>query len=212
MGRKNYERALKDMGIKNESIIIRMADGSSRKFDNFDDVRAFYEMMDRTGKMSQVHPDERDLASILQSKAGSQFEPYRTHGAYNRLLSYGENVGQLYGNRFKTDLIDTLANSKDPNVKAYVNRILTSKDHQNIIQEAYGIKEKDTYREKLTKAGTLMAMAANLKSFMQAAASTPIKVASMMLTDMAQGNTAAPTAMLGAILKNKNVKNVLTSE
>jgi 3-oxoacyl-(acyl-carrier-protein) synthase len=69
MGKKNYERALKDMNIKNEPTIVRMADGTSKKFKDFNEVRAFYEMMHRTNKDSMIHPDERNLSSVLKEKA-----------------------------------------------------------------------------------------------------------------------------------------------
>lgn len=56
-------------------------------------------------------------------------------------MSYGDSIGNLYGDQFKSNLFDQLAESTDPGVQAYMNNLLTSKNHQNIIQEAYGIKE-----------------------------------------------------------------------
>jgi hypothetical protein len=57
-------------------------------------------------------------------------------------MSYGDSIGNLYGDRFKSNLFDQLAGSTDPGVSAYMHNLLTSENHQNIIQEAYGIKEK----------------------------------------------------------------------
>jgi hypothetical protein len=81
-------------------------------------------------------------------------------------------------------LIDSLSSSTDPNVRAYVDQLLTSPNHQNIIQEAYGIKQEPGVIEALARTGTLMAMFGNLKSFSSAVVSTPIKVATTLMADM----------------------------
>ncbi len=136
------------------------------------------------GKVSEIHPDEANLASVLKDKADKQFDIYRTHGSVNRLMSYGESVGNLFGDRFKSDLFESIARSEDPNVKAYADQLFLSDKHQNVVQEAYGIKQDDTILKKASRAGTIAAIYGNIKPLVSALTSSVPKTTSTLITNL----------------------------
>lgn len=99
----------------------------------------------KRGKPTEINVDEANLASVLKDKADKQFDIYRTHGAVNRLMSYGDSIGDLYGNKFKSDLLNDIFTSTEPGVQAYSKNLI--ENHRNVIEEAYGIKEQPGWKE-----------------------------------------------------------------
>jgi hypothetical protein len=95
----------------------------------------------KNNKKYGTEVDPSTFSVLEQDKKGIQIEPYRTHGAAARLISYADAMGKFYSDDMAIKLLDQVRNSKDPAVKEYVARAFDSKYNKNIAEQFLGVSD-----------------------------------------------------------------------
>lgn len=160
------------------------------------------------------------LNSLSKEKWGVNLEMFRTHGAFNRLLSYAESIGRLESDY---QVGKTLQEAIDSNkvVGDYLNQWLKGEGNQNVLSDILGLWMKpDSTPAKvawfLGNLGTALQMAGNTLSLTAQWVSTWIKmwarVGTMAVKDAFTNPLSLKDYASLPIFKSQALKNWASAE
>ena len=171
MVRKNFENLPKeDRG----SVVVRI-DGKDAKFDSYLDALSAVDLAKRMGKSV----DADAFISLEQKKSSNVIDPFRTHGAFGRILSYADAMWKAYADTQVVKLFDDMRGvGKDNSAVADHFAWLESRGIKNPVEQLLGYSDNDIFTrwvQWLSSLGSQAAITLNPATYAQGILSSGIK-------------------------------------
>lgn len=170
MIRKNYERLPKNLRKEITAVI----DGRTQKFADFLEMEDAIRVAERLGKSV----DPKAYTTLEKSKAGNIVDMYRTHGAAARILSYADLMGKAYADTKSLGVIESLRESKDPNIQSYLRMMDTGGWNKNIGEQILGYNNPGgagKLAQTVSSVGSQLAIIGNPAVYTQGVLSASLK-------------------------------------